>query len=131
MPLRNFADRSVFTSAAMNPDERDELWRLLGKARSAKASPFFSRNVLRAIRTEQQESSGIAAWLRRRWLVGAVAGCAAVLVTFGLFQQSAQRDPFALLAQEVSASPDYAVISHLDELLASEESSVWLDSSVY
>jgi len=41
--------------------------------------------------------------------------------------QPAQTDPVAVLAQQVSASPDYQVINHLDELLASEETSVWLD----
>jgi hypothetical protein len=40
-------------------------------------------------------------------------------------------DPVILLAQEVSSSPDYQVISNLDELLDMEASSAWLDTSVY
>jgi hypothetical protein len=42
-----------------------------------------------------------------------------------------QNEQMTLLAQKVSASPDYDVISHLDELLDSEENSVWLDGRGY
>ena len=35
-----------------------------------------------------------------------------------------------LLAQEVSVSPDYQVISNLDELLDSERNSIWLEASI-
>src|SRR5258705_7738341 len=49
----------------MNHDEHDDLWQLLGKARPPRISPFFSRNVLRAIRAEQPERR--AGWLGALW----------------------------------------------------------------
>ncbi|MEA3211025.1 MAG: hypothetical protein QOE70_4082 [Chthoniobacter sp.] len=115
----------------MNTDEHDDLWKLLGKAREPKVSPFFSRNVLRAIREEQPEKSGVLAWLRRHWQVSAISAGAFALAMVAAIQRPDQTDPLAVLAHQVSSSPDYQVISHLDELLDSEQNSVWLDSGAY
>ena len=38
-------------------DDNDKLWELLGKSRRPTVSPFFSRNILRAVRQETQEAS--------------------------------------------------------------------------
>ena len=38
----------------MNHDEQDQLWKLLGKAREPKASPFFANKVMHAIRREAE-----------------------------------------------------------------------------
>ncbi len=111
----------------MNQDENDDLWHLLGKARTPAVSPFFSRNVLREIRAERQEQPGLVTWLLRRWRLGAVSACVLAVVGIGAWQQIERPPTIAELAQKVSASPDYAVINHLDELLASEETSVWLE----
>ena len=46
-------------------------------------------------------------------------------------QPAAPADSLLLAAQEVSTSPDYLVISNLDELLDSERNSVWLEASAY
>jgi hypothetical protein len=35
------------------------------------------------------------------------------------------------MAERVSESPDYLVISHLDELLDAEQNALWLDSNGY
>jgi hypothetical protein len=116
----------------MNHEEHDDLWELLGKARLAKHSPFFSRNVLRAVREEKPERVGFRGWFFSRW-TALVVGCGAVVIAAFVLVPKPQQpvDPVAVLAEHVSASPDYAVISNLDELLAAEESSVWLDHSVY
>lgn len=117
----------------MNTEEHDELWELLGRAKAAKASPFFSRNVLRAIRQQEPERIGWFAWLRMRWKVPvAVASVAviAVIATVAL-ERAPQPDPLVAIADQVSTSPDYQVISHLDELLDSEHNSVWLEASAY
>ncbi len=112
----------------MNTDEHDDLWSLLGKAKAPLASPFFSRNVLRAIREEAPEKRGVFGWLRARWRLAAVGACMLIAAGVALTPRGEQPDQATmLLAQEVSQSPDYQVISHLDELLASEESSVWLE----
>jgi hypothetical protein len=114
----------------MNTDEQDDLWRLLGDAKAPTVSPFFSRNVLRAIREEKREKPGLSAWLHWRWLTLAASACVLVVAS-GLAWRDATRppqlDPVMVLAQQVSTSPDYQVINHLDELLASEETSIWLD----
>ncbi len=115
----------------MNHDEKDDLWDLLGKAKPVQASPFFSRNVLRAIRSQEPERAGVVAWFLSRWKLVA-AGAVAFLVTTLVFQPRPESvESLEVLALSVSASPDYHVISNLDELLESQASSVWLDTSVY
>jgi Tfp pilus assembly protein PilN len=115
----------------MNTDEQDDLWRLLGHAKAPSVSPFFSRNVLRAIREEKQEKPSLLAWLNWRWVTLAASVCVLVVASGVALRhpapQAPQADPVMVLAQQVSTSPDYQVINHLDELLASEETSVWLD----
>ncbi len=119
----------------MNTDEQDDLWRLMGKAKAPSVSPFFSRNVLRAIREEQQEKPSLLAWFNWRWVTLAASACVLVVASGIALRHPAQTqppvvaqaDPVMVLAQQVSTSPDYQVINHLDELLASEETSVWLD----
>lgn len=121
----------------MNTEEHDELWRLLGKAKEPSVSPMFSRNVLREVRELQEQRPGVLAWLRRYWQIPLAAACS-VIVAFSLLspkndiaRQSAEPDRLLVMAERVSESPDYQVISHLDELLDSEENSVWLDQTVY
>ena len=113
----------------MNTDEQDDLWRLLGRAKAPSVSPFFSRNVLRAIREEEQEKPRVFALLRWRWLTVSATACGVLVAAALSFHQAkpVPTDAVMVLAQQVSASPDYQVINHLDELLASEETSVWLD----
>lgn len=122
----------------MNSEEHDDLWHLLGKARQPTVSPFFSRNVLREVRNLRQEQPGFFAWMRRHWQLTAISTCAALMAT-GTFLKSPTSDHSAVedrqqllaMAVTVSESPDYHVIAHLDELLDSEESSIWLDGNTY
>ncbi len=123
----------------MNSEEHDDLWHLLGKARQPTVSPFFSRDVIREVRNLRQERSGFFAWLRRHWQIPALGTCAAVLAA-GVFIKSAHSERLAMeahqeqllvMAETVSESPDYQVIAHLDELLDSEESSLWLEGNTY
>ena len=117
----------------MNTEEHDDLWELLGRAKAPAPTPFFSRNVLRAIREEAQEKPGFLWWLRNHWRLAAAGTCTAVLAATFAFMQfipQTQPDPALLLVQQVSNSPDLQVISNLDELLDSERNSVWLEASV-
>ena len=41
----------------MNADDNDKLWELLGKTRQPAVSPFFARNVLRAVRQEEEDGT--------------------------------------------------------------------------
>jgi hypothetical protein len=122
----------------MNTEEQDDLWRLLGKARTPSISPFFSRNVVRAAReltcgeksgVASGVSSGVVRWLRSHWAVAAVGACAVVVSGLIFMPRPApQAEQINLLAEQFSTSPDYQVVNHLDELLDSEKNSVWLDN---
>ena len=119
------------------PDEQDELWKLLGKARQPKISPFFARNVVREVRASRQEHPGFSGMLSRHWrfaTASAAIGCVAALAAFqfvGNVSQTRQIDSLVAITEQVSDGPDFNVINDLDDLLASEESSVWLDNSVH
>jgi hypothetical protein len=115
----------------MNTDEHDDLWELLGRAKEAKASPFFSRNVLRAVRAEEPEKVGWLTSVRARWAIVSLGAAALVVATAVSLMPEQRPDPLIALANQVSASPDYQVISNLDELLDSERNSVWLEASAY
>ena len=115
----------------MNTEENDELWELLGRAKAPVISPFFARNVLRTLREGSQVRLGFVFWLFNHWRIASAGTCALVIAaTFAVVQhESRQANSVVLLAQQVSASPDYQVIKNLDELLDSERNSVWLEAS--
>jgi len=129
----------------MKADDNDKLWDLLGKARPPTVSPFFSRNVLRAVRQEAPPRSFFSRVTRcfRRWawrfaLTGAcaIAAFAAVTTLVPGVPSSFVRHHHTVgvesgLARQIVGNPDYEVIKHLDELVADEESSLWLDDSVH
>jgi len=115
----------------MNSDEHDDLWRLLGKAREPRVSPFFARNVVRAVREESESGGSVWSWLRSRWQVAAFSVAMVTLISAVSLERASRPDPLMILASKVSASPDYQVISHLDELLDSEQNSVWLEAAAY
>jgi len=130
----------------MNTDDNDKLWKLLGKTRQPTVSPFFARNVLRAVRQEEEARSGLSrGWssfmrlghiLRRKSLQFAVtATCIiAALITVTpstLFRHHHVAPVEAGIARQIVGNPDYETIKHLDELVADEESSLWLDDSVH
>jgi hypothetical protein len=121
----------------MNGDDNDKLWELLGKARPSAVSPFFSRNVLRAVRQEKGAhlsfASRLGRFLRRWAWHPAFAGTCAVAILLTILPASLRHHHAAKvqtrLASQIVGNPDYEVINHLDELVADEESSLWLDNS--
>src|SRR2546430_13923684 len=71
----------------MNREEDPQLWDLLGRSKGAAPSPFFSRNVVRAVRAEIPERDGLSAWFNLRRLVPAFsAAAAAVAIAVFTFQ---------------------------------------------
>lgn len=96
--------------------ENDTLWKVLGQATPAEASPYFVRKVLREVRNERQAPSPWQLWLR--WL--APAGAAAALAV-GIFSwQTRQQDQ-----SEFNAYFDSA--ADLESLVAFEETTAWAD----
>lgn len=110
-------------------DSNDPLWDLLGNAKPVEVSPFFSRNVLREIRKQEEVSCSKRlfdlGWFRR-WrltLIGASSFVIVLLNTNAIMKHRTRNSSFSI------RPGDKEVISHLDELLASDDSSVWLDNS--
>jgi len=129
----------------MNADDNDKLWKLLGKTRQPAVSPFFARNVLRAVRQEDQEEqdnrpgrsffSRLSRSMHRwSWQLAIGGTCAiAALITVapsGLVRHHHRAPAEPTFARQIVGNPDYEVIKHLDELVADEESSLWLDDNV-
>lgn len=121
-----------------NPEEQDDLWQLLGKAKTPQVSPFFARNVLREIRPANQEKSGVFPWLLHQLRPLALGCIAAVLLVLNLGQFFRPHDTLTpppnqsvavQKSQPVPTKSDVEVIKNLDELLAYEEHSIWLDDS--
>ena len=117
-------------------NEHDDLWRLLGKAKEPRVSPFFDRNVLRAIREEASPRRAESwAWGRLfGWRALSISALGAAVLLLSQIQQPAHRAgtvPYREMAQQVWASPDLSVIGNLDELLAVEEDSLWLDAITF
>ncbi len=114
----------------MKPDEKDDLWYLLGKAQQPEVSPFFSRNVVRQARAQSGAHPSLFGWLLREWQMTAVTAAACVVLGLSLAQHLAEPPgPEATLARQIENPADYEVIEDLDVLLASDQNSVWIDST--
>jgi len=120
-------------------DDQDQaLWDLLGRASKPGPSPFFTRNVLREIRNQPQRRGIFAlfgTWTAgnlRRGVLALSAATALVLAMGSLgwlpfFNEGIGGVALAESAESTEKT-DYEVIVNLDELLAYQETSVWLDS---
>jgi hypothetical protein len=114
----------------MKDPENDDLWALLGQARNPEASPFFAAKVVAAVRRGKEKRR--AFW--RNWLSyglpGAAAGALAVFLTFFSNPHTHVRKVPATPAGIAQVEPaDTEVIENLDYNLASQESSVWVETS--
>jgi hypothetical protein len=112
----------------MNREDDEQLWDLLGAAGRPQPSPFFSRNVLRQIRSEgARVSGGWLSWRRLIPLSGVVAATAAIFIAYTFsFRPDPASDDDAVARIDAQ---DYEVVADLDDLLASDENSLWDDNS--
>lgn len=110
--------------AYMDSEERDDLYHLLGKAKSIEASPFFARNVMRRLREEQARQQK-RHWFS--WCLRFVLPATAALLVFGTFLSPTLTKPQVLQALKDPA--EFEAIENLDDLIAYEDNSVWLNEN--
>jgi hypothetical protein len=120
----------------MNDDEHDQVWELLGKARSKPASPAFVRSVLRTLRmSEPAREVSFGEWLCNGWNWLALVGAAAVVVLVAVSTEHPRGDAPALashdakLIDEAVQSSDFSVVTDVHLLLALDDRNPWLDAS--
>jgi hypothetical protein len=113
----------------MKREDDQQLWDLLGEAKPRPLSPFFARNVVRKIRERPVRSEWLRVWLRPWRLIPAAGVAIAVIVTILATHQPAGRNPADSPPDViVKIDPqDYDVVADLDELLATDENSLWDD----
>jgi hypothetical protein len=104
----------------MNREEDPQLWDLLGRSKGTVPSPFFARNVVRAVRAETPERHGLMRRFNLRRLVPAFSAAAAVAVAVFTFQVlhhqgSPQRGFTAVEIQDSEVAADLDLLASNDE----------------
>jgi hypothetical protein len=114
----------------MQRDDDQQLWDLLGSAAQPPVSPFFARDVLRRVRKAPAQEGRLLRWFGWRRLLpvsGILAATAAIFIAYTVsFHPSPAGEDDVIAKIDVQ---DYEVVADLDELLASDENSLWDDNS--
>jgi hypothetical protein len=115
----------------MKREDDQQLWDLLGEAKPGQLSPFFARNIVRRIRERPARFEWLRSWLSPRMLVPMAGVAIAVIATILAIHQPAGRNPTDSPPDViVKIDPqDYDVVADLDELLATEDTSLWDDDT--
>jgi len=116
----------------MRREDDAQLWDLLGQAPTAGPSPFFARNVLRAIRQQPTLLQSVREWFGLGRLVPAATVALVLLVAVFVARIPSQPGVAALNDPDpvTKIDPqDYEVVADLDELVASDENALWDDNS--
>jgi len=115
----------------MKPEDDQQLWDLLGQASNPKLSPFFARNVVRAVRQAPAPFETLRRWLSPRRLVPVAALATAVVAALLAVHQPAihkSSDNAPDVIAQIDPQ-DYDVVADLDELLVTDESNLWDDDT--
>jgi hypothetical protein len=103
-------------------ESQDRLWSLLGKARRVEVRPGFSRDVLEAVRREEERKAGRWVWVRALWAPAVrpawVAAAAALVIAGWWLAESRHGGGIATPAPMTTISPDAA--DELADQIASE-----------
>ena len=115
----------------MKREDDQQLWDLLGQARSTEVSPFFARNVVRTIRERPQPFERLRRWLSPRKLIPATGLAVAVVAAMLMMHRPASLTPADDTPDVIVAidPQDYDVIADLDELMAADENNLWDDDT--
>jgi hypothetical protein len=116
----------------MRREDDQKLWDLLGHTGGPpKFSDFFARNVVRQVRQQRRPFQQVRAWLSlRRFLPASAVAIALVAVFIAVRppsspQQASDGTPDVVAKIDIK---DYDVVADLDELIASDENSLWDDN---
>jgi hypothetical protein len=112
----------------MKREDDSQLWDLLGRMAEPKLSPFFARNVLRQIRQETRWLTRARPWIGLRGLIPASGLALAVIAAALLIHHPALQQKTGVIESDPVAridAQDYEVVADLDELMASDENSLW------
>lgn len=104
----------------MNREDDPQLWDLLSRSEPARPSPFFARNVLRAVRNDSAQESVFAGWLTLRRFAGPLSAVAAIIVAVSAVQVVHYRQRAALRGH-MFASQDPEMAADLDVLTADDD----------
>jgi len=115
----------------MKREDDQQLWDLLGQAAEPRLSPFFARNVVRTVRQRTQRVGWLRNWLYPRRLLPAAGIAVAVIATLLVIHRPAIQKPVDSAPDAiVTIDPqDYDVVADLDELLVTDENSLWDDDT--
>ena len=99
----------------MNKDpENDPVWDLLGNASKQEANPMFSRDVMRSIRLDEQDS--VSWWqriLRPAPIFGSLATAAACVALVFYTQTEQPSSPESIVAQQETSSDSFSEIADI------------------
>ncbi len=112
----------------MRRDDDQELWDLLGGVKPTRVSPFFARDVIRRLREEPRVFDRLRTWFSLSWLIPTSAVAAMIVAAITMMSHPGSRSPVTESLPEVVAKidpQDYEVVADLDDLLASDENSLW------
>ena len=115
----------------MKREEDQQLWDFLGQAPRPQLSPFFARNVIRLVRAERQPFLWRSRILDARKLVPAAGVAAVVLAALVVLHRPAVQNPTETAPDVVAKidPQDYDVVADLDQLIVSDENSLWDDDT--
>jgi hypothetical protein len=115
----------------MKREDDQQLWDLLGHAAEPELSPFFARNIVRAVRQHPQRGAWLRGWFSLRKLVPAAGIAAAVVATLLAVHRPAILWPTGNSPDVIAKidPQDYDVVADLDELLVTDESNLWDDDT--
>jgi hypothetical protein len=113
----------------MKREDDEQLWDVLGHVAQPQLSPFFARDVIRRIRQQPHRFERLRTWFSPRRLIPASALAVALVVTMimthhppSVPQKAPEVEPDVVAKVDPQ---DYEVVADLDELVASDENSLW------
>lgn len=105
----------------MNREDDPHLWDLLGHSNVPSPSPFFARNVLRAIRAEADAELRLFGWLPIRRLWPSLSAIAAILMTATALQTLHNHRAPSRADMFASADSDSETAADLDVLTSDDD----------